>query len=180
MNSTRLTVLPISVKTIVTHTITYSLMGMLALMIFDYRALFAETGLRYLMRPVSDPMTIVATWYQPIRGLLFGLVFYLLREPFFGKKNGWLVMWAVLVVVGIIGTFGPSPGSLEGVFFTVLPLWVHLSGLPEVLLQSLLLSGVLYYWVNHPEQRWLNWALGVGFVAVVALPALGLLMGQPG
>jgi hypothetical protein len=168
---------PIVVKTIVTHTITYSIMGILALVVFDYASLFTETGLKFLMRPISDPMTVAAPLFQPIRGVLFGVVFYLLREPLFGRKQGWLVMWTLLVVVGILGTFGPTPGSLEGVYFTVLPLWVHLRGLPEVLLQTLLLSGVLFYWVNHPQQKWLNWVMGIGFVLFLSLPILGLLVG---
>ncbi len=86
-------------------------------------------------------------------------------------------MWTLLVVVGIIGTFGPTPGSREGVFFTVLPLWVHLRGLPEGLLQALLLSGVLFYWVNHPQQKWLNWVMGIGFVLFLSFPILGLVVG---
>ena len=48
-------------------------------------------------------------------------------------------MWAMLVVVGILGTFGPTPGSLEGIFFTVFPLSDHFRGLPEVLLQAFFL-----------------------------------------
>ena len=86
--------------------------------------------------------------FQPIRGILFGIVFYLLRESFFGKKNGWLVMWVVLVIVGIFNTFGPTPGSVEGLIYTIFPLSVHLRGLPEVLLQSFFLSLILYYWLT--------------------------------
>ncbi len=177
MVQARSTLSPIVVKTIVTHFITYSIMGMLAATIFDYRNLFTVPGLSGLMRPFDDPNVVAAPYFQPIRGVLFGLVFFLLREPFFGRKNGWLVLWTVLVVVGILGTFGPTPGSLEGLFFTVVPLWAQLRGLPEVLLQSLLLSGILFYWVNHPQQKWLNWVMATLFVLLLALPALGLLMG---
>jgi len=46
----------------------------------------------------------------------------------------------------------------------------------EVLLQSLLFSVVLFYWVNHPGKRWLDWTLGVGFSIVVILAVLGLLV----
>jgi hypothetical protein len=60
-------------------------------------------------------MVIVEPALQPLRGLLFGCVFYMLREPFFAGKNGWLAMWAVLVSVGILGTFGAPPGSLEAI-----------------------------------------------------------------
>jgi hypothetical protein len=87
-------------------------------------------------------------------------------------------MWIVMVAVGIFGTFGPSPGSLEGMVYTVFPLWVHLRGLPEVLLQSLFLSLILFYWVNQPQKRWLNRVMGTAFVILMALPLLGLLATQ--
>jgi hypothetical protein len=131
-----------------------------------------------MMRQVTEPIVIAGPLFQPIRGILFGLVFYLLREPFFGKKNGWLVMWATLVVLGIIGTFGPTPGSLEGVVFTVFPLRLHLVGLPEVLLQSLLLSLAVSYWVKHPQKKWLNWVMGLAFIVILIFPILGLLVGR--
>ena len=179
MNQSRLTLLAVVLKTIVAHTITYVIMGLLASTLLDYARFFAESSLNVMMRPTSDPLVMAAPLYQPIRGILFGIVFYLLREPFFGKKRGWLVMWLTLVVLGIIGTFGPTPGSLEGMFFTIFPLWVHLRGLPEVLLQSLFLSLLLFYWVNHPEKRWLNWVLGITFFILMLFPILGLLVTQP-
>ncbi len=178
MNQTRPTLVEVLVKTIVTHTVTYFIMGLLASTILDYTRFFAESDLNLMMRSTADPWVMVGPLFQPLRGILFGIVFYLLREPLFNKKNGWLLMWIVLVVVGIIGTFGPSPGSLEGMLYTVFPLWVHLRGLPEVLLQSLSLSAILFYWVNHP-QRWLNWVMGSAFLVLMSFPILGLLATRP-
>jgi hypothetical protein len=174
------TFLAVMAKTMVSHTLTYFVMGLLASTVFDYARLYAETSLNLLMRQLSDPWVMAGPLFQPIRGLLFGVVFYLLREPLLGRKRGWLVMWVTLVVLGILGTFGPTPGSLEGLLYTVLPLWLHLRGLPEVLLQSLLLSLLVFYWVHHSEKRWLNWTLGVAFILMLLLPALGLLLGQSG
>jgi hypothetical protein len=164
-------------KTIVTHTVTYFIMGLLASTILDYPRFFAESSLNLMMRPTSDPWVMAGPLFQPIRGFLFGIIFYLLREPFFGAQNGWLIIWSVLVVVGIIGTFGPAPGSLEGMLYTVFPLWVHLRGLPEVLLQSLFLSLIVRYWVNHPHNKWLAWAMGIAFVILMSFPIIGLLVG---
>ena len=179
MAQTRPTLLETVLKTIVTHNVTYFIMGLLASTFFNYARFFAESSLNLMMRQTNDFWVMVGPLFQPIRGILFGIVFYLLREPFFGKKNGWLVMWIVLVVVGILGTFGPTPGSIEGMLFTVFPLWVHLRGLPETLLQSLFLSLILFYWVNHPQKRWLNWVMGIAFVILLSFPILGLLVGQP-
>jgi hypothetical protein len=85
-------------------------------------------------------------------------------------------MWLLLVVVGIFSTFGPSPGSIEGMIYTTLPLGFQLIGLPEVILQSLLLSVILCYWVKHPEKKWLNWALGALFLLVLLFAGLGVAM----
>ena len=178
MDRNQLTFWGITLRTIVVHTVTYFVIGILAFTIFDYRALFAEPGLSSFMRPIDDPLVTAGLLFQPIRGVLFGLVFFLLRGVFFGEKNGWLLMWVVLVVVGIFATFGPSPGSVEGLIYTTVPVSRQLLGLIEVLVQSLLLSFVLFYWVNHSEKRWLTWALGVVFVIVLVLPILGLLVGQ--
>jgi hypothetical protein len=164
------------IKTAITHSVTYFLMGLLASTLLDYSTWFAESSLNLTMRQLDDPWVMAGPLLQPIRGIVFGVVFYLLRDSFFAQKNGWLLMWITLVAIGIIGTFGPTPGSLEGMIYTTYPLALHLRGLPEVILQSLLLSWVLYYWVNHPQQAWLNWVIGIAFVIVIALPALGLLM----
>ncbi len=177
MDQSRPTVLEVTIKTIVTHTITYFIMGLLASTLFNYGRLYAETNLNLLMRQTSDPMVMAGPLFQPIRGLLFGIVFFLLRDTLFRRKNGWLVMWILLVVVGILSPFGPSPGSIEGMIYTVVPLEIQLIGLPEVLLQALILSVVLFYWVNHPEKTWLNWVMGVAFALVMLMPILGLLLG---
>ena len=68
-------------------------------------------------------------------------------------------------------------GSVEGSIYTTVPVDFQPGGLIEVLGQSFLLSFLVFYWVNHPEKRWLTWTLAVGFAIVLVLPALGLLMG---
>jgi hypothetical protein len=179
VDQSRPTIIEVISKTIVTHTVTYFIMGLIASTVFEYGRLYAETSLNLLMRQTSDPLVMAGPLFQPIRGALFGIVFFLLRDTLFGKKNGWLVMWITLVVVGILSPFGPSPGSIEGMIYTTLPMELHLMGLPEVLLQALILSALLFYWVNHPQKKWLNWVMGIVFILMLLLPTLGLLVGQP-
>lgn len=164
----------IVVKTVVTHTVTYFVAGVAAFTFLDYPTVIAQSELGVSMRPLSDPILIAGPLFQPIRGLLFGSVFYMLRDSFFGRKQGWLAMWVVLVSIGILGTFGAPPSSLEGVIYTELPFSLHLTLLPEVLVQSLLLSWVLFQWVNHREKKWLNWTMGAALVLVLLLPVLAL------
>jgi hypothetical protein len=166
------------VKTTVAHTVTYFLIGLAAFWSFDYARTFAEPGVRSLMRPTDEPLVMAGPLFQPVRGLVFGLAFYPLRRSLFATRSGWLVLWLVLVVVGILGTFGPAPGSVEGMVYTTLPLRFHLGSLPELVVQSLALAALLWYWVTHPGKRWLTWGLGVAFVGALALPVLGLLAGR--
>ena len=173
----RVTFTSLAVKTIVVHSVSYFVCGLLALVILDYESNFADPQVQTLMRQTDEPIVMAGPLFQPIRGLLFAVAFYPLRAALFGQKRGWLVMWTVLVTVGILSTFGPSPGSVEGMIYTVFPIPLQLFGMLEVLAQSLLLAVVLCYWVNHPEKRWMNWLLAVSFLVVLMLPAVGLLTG---
>ncbi len=167
----------IIIKTVITHTVTYFVMGVLAFLVLDYAHLYAETSLKYLMRQTTEPMVMAGPLFQPVRGLIFGIVFFLLRRSFFGPGKGWLLMWTVLVCLGILGTFGPAPASLEGVIYTILPLRLHLIGLPEVVVQAFLLSFIVFYWVMNPRKKWLSWVMGSLFALVLLFTVLGLLRG---
>lgn len=164
----------LTLKTIVVHTITYFLTGIIAFTLLDYTAQFAETAAATYMRQTSDPIVALGPALQPIRGILFALVFYPLREPLFGQKRGWLIIWLMLVALGILSTFAPASGSVEGLIYTTIPARDQFSGgFLEVFAQSLLLSGLLFYWVNHPEKRWLTWLLGIAFVLIVFMSLMG-------
>ncbi len=165
----------ITLRTIIVHTITYFIIGLVAFSLFNYSARFAEPPMNAFMRPTDDPIVALGVLFQPLRGLLFGIVFYLLRNSLFSSKRGWLTAWVMLVFVGIFSTFGPTPGSIEGFVYTIIPLKGQLAGLSEVLTQSFLLSALVFYWVRHPNIRWLNWGLSILFLIVLLLPLLGML-----
>jgi hypothetical protein len=165
------------VKTIVAHTATYFLMGLLASSFLNYAERFARPEMACWMRSLEDPIVMAGPLFQPVRGAIFALAFYPLRSVLFGKKNGWLIMWWTLVALGILSTFGPPPGSVEGLIYTRIPILDQLIGWLEVVPQALLLSVILYQWVNHPEKNWLNWVMGACFCIIVILLTLGLLVG---
>ena len=165
-------------KSAAAHTITYVFAGVMAMFALDYRDWFNQPPMNAVMRQIDDPWVMAGPLFQPLRGLLFGLAFYPLRGALFNRKDGWLVIWLELVVLGILSTFGPSPGSIEGVIYTTWPLPVQLFGLPEVLVQSLLFAMLLHYWARHPKQRRLTWILGIICSLVLLLPALGLMVAR--
>lgn len=165
-------------RAIVGHTVTYFLAGILALVLFDYATRFSEPPLNVLMRPTDDPLVMAGVLFQPLRGFLFGVVFYLFRDRLFGRANGWLTAWILLVFVGILSTFGPSPGSIEGLVYTRIPLAAQLGGLVEILFQSFIFSVIAVYWIRHADVKWMNRLLEIVFVVILLLPLLGLLAGQ--
>jgi hypothetical protein len=177
MDSPQPRFLSLATETMVCHTITYFIMGATAAYFLNYAAEFARPD--SAMRPITDPVVMAGPLFQPLRGLVFALVFYPLRECLFGKKNGWLIMAWMLIALGILSTFGPASGSIEGMIYTRAPIWFQLRGWLEVVPQALLLSALLCYWVNNPGKKWLNWLLGIVFFIVTGLSALGLLVRKP-
>ncbi len=175
MSNNQPSFLALAAKTIVVHTITYFFMGILASTFLNYAERFARPEMACWMRQLDDPLIMVGPLFQPIRGLIFALAFYPLREILFGRKNGWLIVWWLLVALGILSTFGPAPASVEGMLYTIIPIADQLAGWLEVVPQALLLSVILFYWVNHPEKKWLNWLMGTVFLLLLLMPIAGLL-----
>lgn len=162
----------LAVKTVVCHTVTYFLMGALAYYFLHYADFINNPNSG--MKPTSSLWVTFGPALQVFRGVLFGSIFYFFREPLFGKKNGWLLMAWMLIGIGILGTFGAPPGSLEGYIYTTTPALLQARGYLEIVSQALLLSALLYYWVNHPGRKLLSWALGSAYALCLGLPMLAL------
>jgi len=169
-----ITFIGLSIKTIIVHTVTYFIMGLLALAFLDYRTAFETPITREYMRPVGDAIVALGPALQFIRGILFAIAFYPLRDILFARKNGWLITWLVLVMLGILSPFGAAPGSVEGLLYTKMPVALQISGWAEVMTQALLLSALLYYWVNHSEKKWIAWVLGIIYVLVWVFGIMGV------
>lgn len=174
---------PLSVSTagffvegVVAHTVTYFAVGIVAASIGDYERVFSQAPLSAFMRPLSDPWVMAGPILQPLRALIFAGALYPMRRILFERKNC-LLLWWVLVALGIVGSFGVSPGSIEGLIYTTVPLKIQLTGFAEILTQSLLLSALWFYRVHHSHERWITRLLLLAFVLVLGLPAAGLLMG---
>jgi hypothetical protein len=128
-----------------------------------------------IIRNISDPILMASPLFQPVRAVLLAIVFYLLRDVLFSNRKGWLIMWCMLVVIGILTPFSASWGGIEGMIFFKLPVWDHVVGWPEVFSQTLFLSVTLTYWVDHPTSKRLHAILLAGFVLTMLLPIVALL-----
>lgn len=133
------------------HSLTYVFFGLLASRLLDYQHALAEPVISDYMKAPNSEGVGVGPWLQPIRGLLFGLALLPLRQLLSERSRGWLIIWSLFLVFGILGTPAAAPSSLEGLIYSRLPLWYHLFGLPEVVLQTLVFSVLLHRSIRpHP------------------------------
>lgn len=161
-------------RTTISHTVTYFATGVVASILFGYTTRMIRPDVAPIIRKITDPILIASPLFQPLRAALLAIVFYLLRDVLFSKRKGWLIMWCLLVVIGILTPFSASWGGIEGMIFFNLPIWDHIVGWPEVFSQTLLLSVVLTYWVDHPTSKHLDVILLVGFILAMLLPITAL------
>jgi hypothetical protein len=176
MNEKRPGLWELVIKTSTVHTITYFIMGLLASSLLNYAERFSRPEMACWMRPTDDLMVLIGPLFQPVRGLIFALALYPLRGVIFSHPRGWLITGWLLTALGILSTFGPTSGSIEGMLYTKIPIPDQLVGWLEVIPQAFLLAFIVWYWVRNPAKRWLNWVIGITFVVFYSFPILGLLV----
>lgn len=137
-------------KVTIAHVVSYFVVGILAATVLDYEAIFAEPVISDYMRGFGSVALFVGPVVQVARGLITALVLLPFRSVL-GGRYGWLWLWLLLVGIGILSTSAAAPSSIEGVIYTRLPLWYHLIGLPEILLQTLMFSVLVALIARHPR-----------------------------
>jgi hypothetical protein len=141
-----------ALRVIIAHTLTYFIFGMIMSNVFDYGELFKREIVRDYMLTIGDHNVLAGPFLQPVRGLIFAIGLWPLRTLLIEKKRGWLILWGLLVTIGILSTPAASPGSIEGMLYTRLPMWYHLIGYPEIMLQTLVFSIWLVGWERQSVQ----------------------------
>ena len=154
---------------------TYFLIWLLSFLFLDYSARYADPAVAAALRQTDHPLVTAGPLFQVLRGFLFGITFYALRDVIFPKQRGWLTLWLVLSIVGIFSPFSSAPGSIEGIVYSTLPMWFHIMSLPELIIQSFLLASLTHYLLNHSEKKWMSILFGTLFIIIVLLVLLGIL-----
>jgi len=137
------------VRTTILHAVTYFIVGIIAAIAINYEALFEEPVIRDYMQPFGSGSLFVGPVAQLLRGLIIAAVLLPFREVI-GARLGWLKLWLLLIGIGIFSTYAAAPSSVEGVVYTKLPLWYHLIGLPEMLVQTLIFSVLVALYQRFP------------------------------
>ncbi|MCI8346893.1 MAG: hypothetical protein HFJ12_02970 [Bacilli bacterium] len=126
-------------KVTIAHVLTYIVCGMVFSQIFSYQNSLSDAG----MRDMNSLIVGLAPIFQIVRGLLFAVVLWWLKDVFMNKKFGWLKLWFILIILGIFNTPGTAPGSIEGFIYLLPsnePLSLQIGGMLEVLIQTLIFS----------------------------------------
>jgi hypothetical protein len=134
--------------------VTYFVAGVLAFVLLDYETAFRSEHLACWMRPTSSRWVALGPGLQWVRGLIFAVVLYPFRHVFLDSWRGWSMLWGLLLGIGILSTFGPAPGSVEGFIYTKIPPLEQVKGLTEVVGQSLAFSVLLVGWYRTPHRAW--------------------------
>ena len=133
-------------KVTIAHFITYMLCGTLFEVIFNYQAYIEVVG----MKSADEINVHMVMLGQIVRGILFGIVIWWIKDSIIGKKLAWLKLWVILVILGIISVYDIAPFSIEGYLYLrpyaePLPLSFHIGSNLEIILQSLLFSIIVTF-----------------------------------
>ncbi len=138
-----------TLRVIIAHTLTYFVFGIIMSNVFNYAEIFKQAVIRDYMLPIDQHNVLIGPFMQPIRGLIFAIGLWPIRSFLIEKKRGWLTLWGLLVTIGILSTPAASPGSIEGMLYSKLPMWYHWIGYPEIMLQTLAFSIWLIWWEHQ-------------------------------
>jgi len=161
-------------RVVASHLVTYFAFGLIASTLFDYRRLYAETDLRHLMRGTDTAWVAAGPSLQVVRAAVFAVVLWPIADRIVRAPHGALMLYGLMLGLAVFGTAGPSPGSLEGLLYTTLPVRIHLLGLPEVIAQTGAFSLLLVAWHRKPA-RWMDVAALIGIVLIALMSAAGVL-----
>ena len=146
------------------HFISYFFAGIFALVVVNYKDLFATEELSLLMRPVSDPIVALGPFLQLFRGLIIALVLLPIRKVIVNENHGFIKLGILILGLSLISTIGPTSGSFEGYIYTIIPAAYQMLGYIEASIYISLFLVIL--WSSYKfEKRWMN----ISFLILVAI-----------
>ena len=166
----------------VLHVVTYFLFGLLFAFFNPFHQgvhtieLFPEYA--FLFRSMESNWVIAGAVLQIIRGPVLMVPLYYFRDVYLGEKNGWLKLALLMVCLTLIGAVTAGPGALEGMFYTTLPMQLHLDGWPEVITQMLAFSYLVTYLEENRDNKRLVHGLGIVFVLIVMMLSYAVYLNQ--
>jgi len=125
------------------HTIAYFIAGIFAVLVINYRDLYATDVISSFMHPVDSPIVALGPFLQIFRGILLALILLPLRKTFFEEKHGLIELGIVIFGLSLLSTIGPTMGSFDGYIYSKVPYIYQILGYPEAIVYVLLFIGIL-------------------------------------
>lgn len=149
------------------HMVTYFIAGIFAYNLLNYKGLFDTEALSCYMRSTDSPWISAGPALQIVRGLIFSLALWPFRSIILENKTGWLKLWILIIGLCILSTTSACPGSIEGMFYTIVPFKNQIIGYLEVVPQTCLFSMLVVFWYHYPKKIWT--ILSIIFIALIIL-----------
>lgn len=130
----------------IVHVVVYLVVGLAFMNLLNYKENFMTDSYFSHFRPLDSPIVRAAILFQILRGGMIALILYPFRDKIVNSKYGWLMLFSVLFGLTCLGAINATPGSIEGFIYTDLSLTAHLIGMPEIIIQSLGISTLFWWW----------------------------------
>ena len=107
-------------KVVIAHTVTYMLCGMFFYKVNNYKEELIDknkglNGAKW--RNQSDKVYKLVPVFQLLRGALLGIVLLIIKDAVYDTSFGFLKLFVVLFITGLINVYQPAPDSIEGYIY---------------------------------------------------------------
>jgi hypothetical protein len=158
-------------QVIYAHTIAYFIAGIFAVVVMNYKELFATEIISSFMHPVDTPIVALGPLLQVFRGIIIALVLLPLRKIFFEEKNGLLKLGLIIIGLSLLSTIGPTMGSFEGYIYTKIPYMYQILGYPEAIIYVSLFVGILFISKKYAHKKIIT-ILSIVIMALICLMSI--------
>ena len=153
------------------HTIAYFIAGIFAVLVINYRDLYATEIISSFMHPVDSPIVALGPVLQIFRGILIALILLFLRKTFFEEKNGLIKLGIIIIGLSLLSTIGPTMGSFEGYIYTKIPYMYQILGYPEAILYVFLFIGILAVSKKYEHKKTIT-VLSIVIIVLISLMSI--------
>jgi len=153
------------------HTIAYFIAGIFAVVVINYRDLYATDVISSFMYPVDTPIVALGPALQIFRGIMIAAILLPLRKAFFEEKHGLLKLGLIIIGLSLLSTIGPTMGSFDGYIYSKVPYMYQILGYPEAILYVVLFVGILAISKRY-EHRKITVVLSIVTVVLICLMSI--------
>jgi hypothetical protein len=158
------------------HTIAYFIAGIFAVLVVNYKELYAAEIISSIMLPVESPIVALGPFLNIFRGILIALILLPLRKTFFEEKYGLIKLGIMIIGLSLLSTIGPTMGSFDGYIYTKVPYMYQILGYPEAIIYVLLFIGILSISIKYSHKKIITISSIVFMVLISLMSIMGFVM----